>query len=87
MTDRKSITPTILYACTHSITNYSMPNSEQSSTPAGSVRYHLTPFTPFTPRLPEHLNQHLNEAFSPEKSIELDKWLWYCQQEFEGVQS
>lgn len=81
MTDRKSITPTILYAYTHSITNYSMPNSEQSSTPICSVRY----LTLFASHLPEHLDGYLDEPFNHEKSIELDRWLAYVAAEFEGV--
>lgn len=83
MTDHEPITPTILYGCTYSIANYSMPKTEQSLTPTCSVHY----LTPFAARLPEHLDRYLNEPFNYEKSIELDRWLWYCQQEFEGVQS
>lgn len=83
MTDNEPITPFILYAYTYSIANYSMPKTEQYSTPIYSVHY----LTSFTPRLPEHLDRYLNEPFNHEKSIELNKWLWYCKPEFEGVQS
>ena len=86
MTDHEPIepiTPTILYAYTYSIANYIMPNSEKFSTPICFVHY----FTSFAPRLPKHLDRYLNELFNHEKSIELNKRLWYCQQESEGVQS
>lgn len=60
MTDHEPITPTILYAYTYSIANYSMPNSEQPSTPICSVCY----LTLFALRLPEPLNRYLDKAFS-----------------------
>ena len=40
-----------------------------------------------TPLLPVDLERFLNEPFDKNKSIKVDSWLWYCQQEFEGVRS
>ena len=41
----------------------------------------------YLPSLPKHLARYLDKPFNHEKSIELDKWLWHCQEEFEGVRS
>lgn len=37
--------------------------------------------------LPKHLDAYLDGPFGCQKSLELDRWLWYTQQEFEGVRS
>lgn len=36
--------------------------------------------------LPRHLDRFLDQPFDRKKSIEVDFWLWYTQQEFEGVE-
>ncbi len=43
--------------------------------------------TPHLTSLPEQLDRYLDEPFSHEKSIELDRWLVYFAAEFEGVRS
>jgi len=38
------------------------------------------------PHLPDHLEKMLDEPFSQFASLQIDRWLWYIEQEFEGVQ-
>ena len=56
--------------------NNSILTQEQSKSPLSS---HST-------ALPKHLDRYLDEPFDCQKSIELDRWLWYIQCEFEGVE-
>lgn len=41
---------------------------------------------PALPNLPEHLDCLLNQPFSSEASLLIDRLLWYIEQEFEGAQ-
>lgn len=72
----------ILYVQTYSIFSKVCQKLGQLSTPTLPLRYHTSS------NLPEHLDKYLDEPFTHQKSIELDRWLWYIQQEFEleGVQ-
>lgn len=40
-----------------------------------------------TPTLPDHLDRLIDLPWAFEASIAIDHWLWWHQQEFEGVQS
>lgn len=43
-------------------------------------------FSYCTATLPDHLDRLLDLPWTSEASLAIDRWLWWHQQEFEGVQ-
>lgn len=50
-----------------------------------SVLSERSPQQPTIPVLPPHLEELISKPWSPEANRQLDRWLWYTQQEFELV--
>ena len=37
------------------------------------------------PTLPPHLDRLIDEAYNPEASVMVDRWLWYVEAEFASI--